>query len=406
MTKLKIFNDPVHGFIEVGEPLLLALIDHPYLQRLRRIRQLAFTSWVYPGAVHTRFNHVLGAMHLTRIALETLRSKGIALSNVEFEATLAAILLHDLGHAPFSHALERVLLPNINHEAVSRALIRSLNIKFFDNQLALALRIFDKRYSRHFLHQLVSSQLDMDRMDYLMRDSFFTGVSEGIVGTERIIKTLTVVNEHLVIEEKGIYSVEKFIIARRLMYWQVYLHKTVLASEKMLVNMMRRAKELYLEKKSLWLNESLAFFFSLSSDNQAELSDEALGYYVNLDDEDILYAMKQWQHHPDKILSELASRLLNRRLFKLRFQNEPIDTEVVAKYQREFATKNHLSVELAAYFIFAGEASNLAYLNSDEEPILILTKAGKITNIATASDISNIEALSKKVVKYYLCSPE
>ncbi|MCZ2355911.1 MAG: HD domain-containing protein [Bacteroidia bacterium] len=406
MAKLKIFNDPVHGFIEVGEPILLSLIDHPYLQRLRRIRQLAFTSWVYPGAVHTRFNHVLGAMHLTRTALETLRNKGIKLTDSEFEATLIAILLHDLGHPPFSHALERVLLPHFHHEELSKALIQNLNNHYFNQELTLALQIFSKQYSRPFLHQLVSSQLDMDRMDYLMRDSFFTGVSEGIVGTERIIKTLTVVNEQLVVEEKGIYSVEKFIIARRLMYWQVYLHKAVLASEKMLVNMVRRAKEIFLQNKPIWTNESLSFFFLLPQNQRIELTDEVLAHYTALDDEDILYAIKQWQHHPDRILSELANRLLNRRLLKLRFQNHPITPTEIAGLQAKFAQKNNLAPNLADFFVFAGEASNLAYLNSDEEPILILTKSGSLTNIATASDISNIEALAKKVVKYYICMPE
>lgn len=406
MAKLKIFNDPVHGFIEVGEPILLSLIDHPYLQRLRRIRQLAFTSWVYPGAVHTRFNHVLGAMHLTRTALETLRNKGIKLTDSEFEATLIAILLHDLGHPPFSHALERVLLPHFYHEELSKALIQNLNNHYFNQELTLALQIFSKQYSRPFLHQLVSSQLDMDRMDYLMRDSFFTGVSEGIVGTERIIKTLTVVNEQLVVEEKGIYSVEKFIIARRLMYWQVYLHKAVLASEKMLVNMVRRAKEIFLQNQPIWTNESLSFFFLLPQNQRIELTDEVLAHYTALDDEDILYAIKQWQHHPDRILSELANRLLNRRLLKLRFQNHPITPTEIAELQAKFAQKNNLAPNLADFFVFAGEASNLAYLNSDEEPILILTKSGSLTNIATASDISNIEALAKKVVKYYICMPE
>lgn len=402
-TPIKIFNDPVHGFIEVPKGILLDLINHPYVQRLRRIKQLALSSFVYPGAEHTRFNHALGAMHLTQQALNVLINKNIPISQEEYIATLIAILLHDIGHGPFSHALEHVLIPNLDHEIMSLELMKRLNAEF-KGELELALKIFNNEYPKYFLHQLVSSQLDMDRMDYLMRDSFFTGVVEGIVGTERIIKTLYVVDNQLVIEEKGIYSVEKFIVARRLMYWQVYLHKTAVTAETMLVNILKRVRQLFHQKGILWIDDNLKFFLSLN--HLDELDDETVGRFVNLEDMNILYAVQQWRYEKDKVLSDLCTRLLSRKLFKLQMQFTPFEDKIIKNKKSYFQQKYQLTEQDIPYYVYTGELSNQAYFSSDQEPILIAFKNGKLKSIHEASDISHFQGLAENVVKYYLVTPE
>ncbi len=399
MTPKKIFNDPVHGFIEVPKGILLDLIDSEIFQRLRRIRQLALTSLIYPGAVHSRFNHALGAMYLMQQALETLSSKGVDISPEEKEAAQIAILLHDLGHGPFSHALENVIIPGLHHETMSRRLMEKLNVQF-EGKLSLAIQIFEDKYSKKFLHQLVSGQLDMDRMDYLMRDSFFTGVAEGIVGTDRIIKTLHVRDNVLVVEHKGIYSVEKFIIARRLMYWQVYLHKAVISAEYMLVHILKRARFLQQSGENIWLNETLHWFFTHHSPESNYISQEAVEHFIKLDDEDILFALKQWQFSSDETLSSLCKGLLHRKLLKAKLQDTPFSDQEIARIQSQSGLSN------PEYFIFTGTVSNLAYLGNQKEPILIQYKEGKVLDLAQASDMHNIVALSLPVKKYFFCQPE
>ncbi len=399
MTPKKIFNDPVHGFIEVPKGILLDLIDSEIFQRLRRIRQLALTSLIYPGAVHSRFNHALGAMYLMQQALETLSSKGVDISPEEKEAAQIAILLHDLGHGPFSHALENVIIPGLHHETMSRKLMEKLNVEF-DGKLSLAIQIFQDEYPKKFLHQLVSGQLDMDRMDYLMRDSFFTGVAEGIVGTDRIIKTLHVRDNALVVEHKGIYSVEKFIIARRLMYWQVYLHKAVISAEYMLVHILKRARFLQQAGENIWLNETLHWFFTHHFPESTHISQDAVEHFIKLDDEDILYALKQWQFSSDETLSNLCKGLLHRKLLKAKLQDTPFSEEEIARIQSQSGLSN------PEYFIFTGTVSNLAYLGNQKEPILIQYKEGNVLDLAQASDMHNIVALSLPVKKYFFCHPE
>ena len=395
----KIFNDPVHGFIEVPRGILLELIDSSEFQRLRRIRQLALTSLIYPGALHTRFHHALGAMHLMKEALMVLKGKGIEIQEDEFLGAQIAILLHDIGHGPFSHALENVFLPGWSHEAMSIKLMHQLNRKY-EGALSLGIEIFENRYSRPFFHQLVSGQLDMDRMDYLMRDSYFTGVAEGTVGADRIIKTLMVVNDQLVVEQKGIYSVEKFIIARRLMYWQVYLHKAVIAAEYMLINILVRAKELFQQERLNWCNEPLSYFFQPAEHLENADDKDTLTYFLQLDDEDILYAIKQWQKDSDPILSRLCKGLLNRQLLKVRLQNEPVLSAEIEKAKENIPTSD------AHYLCFTGSVSNLAYLGDNKEPIGILSREGIIQNLAQASDSYNIEVLSSSVKKFFFCAPD
>lgn len=399
MTPKKIFNDPVHGFIEVPKGILLDLIDSEIFQRLRRIRQLALTSLIYPGAVHSRFNHALGAMYLMQQALETLSSKGIDISPEEKEAAQIAILLHDLGHGPFSHALENVIIPGLHHETMSRSLMDKLNDSY-GGKLSLAIQIFEDGYPKRFLHQLVSGQLDMDRMDYLMRDSFFTGVAEGIVGTDRIIKTLNVHDNSLVVEHKGIYSVEKFIIARRLMYWQVYLHKAVISAEYMLVHILKRARHLFLSGQPIWMNETLTWFFTHDFPDGQQIPAEAVEHFIRLDDEDILYGLKQWQFSQDETLAKLCKGLLHRKLLKARLQDTPFAESEVKELRAQSGLAD------AEYFVFTGSVSNLAYLGNQKEPILIQFKDGKVSDLAQASDMHNIEALSSPVKKYFLCWPE
>lgn len=408
---VKIFNDPVHGFIEVPTALL-PVLDHPVVQRLRRIKQMGGSSLVYSGAEHTRFSHAMGAMHLTRQALDTLRQKGHEISHQEYLATLAAILLHDVGHGPFSHALETVLVPGMHHERLSRALIQRLSGEIGE-MLPMALQIFDGSYPRRFLHQLISGQLDMDRMDYLVRDSFFTGVIEGSIGADRIIKTLDLARneadeEVLVVEEKGIYSVEQFLVARRVMYWQVYFHKTALAAECMLSGLLGRVRTVYQEGAQLYLPEHLRRLLSLSATELAEPGELLLDTFLALDDHDIWYAIKQWAlpNSPaiDPVVAELSSRLLTRRLLKLRFRGQPVPDDELAQ-ARSRAIAKGFAADTVAHFVFAGTVQNEAYRMADES-ILIRYKDGSLRTIIEASDLENLRALAEPVTKYYLVQPK
>ncbi|MEL6676021.1 MAG: HD domain-containing protein [Bacteroidota bacterium] len=400
----KIINDPVHGFIELPRGIILDLIDTPVFQRLRRIKQLGLSTLVYPGAVHTRFNHALGAMHLMRQALDVLKRKKVEISKKEYKAALIAILMHDVGHGPFSHALEHVIIPGLHHERLSLAMMRYLN-KQFKNKLSLAIDIFEGNYHRPFLHQLVSSQLDMDRMDYLVRDSFFTGVVEGMIGVDRIIKILNVFNEELVCEDKGIYSLEKFVVSRRLMYWQVYLHKAAMAAEHMLVHILKRVRALYEQGKPPFMDENLRFFFEHQVDHE-DISKEVIERYIQLDDNDIEFAVKKWQFEADKVLSELCQRLLSRNLLKIRISEAPFSEALIAEKKAAYQAAKNLNEEEAEYFFFTGKVTNQAYLENSNEPINIYYKSGKLTDLAEASDIRNVHALATSVVKYYACFPE
>jgi len=400
MTKHKIINDPVYGFITINNQLIFEIIAHPFYQRLRRIHQMALAYLVYPGAVHTRLHHSLGAYHLMCIALAELKSKGVEITNDEELAAKAAILLHDVGHGPFSHALEEELLSGIHHEELSLKIMQKMNLEF-NGQLDLAIQIFQNKYHKKFLHQLVSGQLDVDRMDYLTRDSFFTGVHEGVIGYDRIIKMLVVHNNELMVEEKGIYSIEKFLIARRLMYWQAYLHKAVLAAEEMLVKILRRAKEICLtDKDSLKTGSGTDYFlfeFSGIVDNNV------LDKFCEIDDIDFEFAIKKWSNHKDLILSTLCSRILNRQLFKLKLQSEEIDTIVLAKKQQEVAEKFNISIADATYFAFCGSISNTIYNTSDEK-INILFKDGTVKDISSIDNTLIHKTITATVKKNYICS--
>jgi len=400
----KIINDPVHGFIEIPRGILLNLIDTEVFQRLRRIRQLALSSLVYPGAVHSRFNHCIGAMHLTAEAMDTLRTKGVQISAEEYESTMIAILLHDIGHGPFSHALESVILQGLHHERMSKAIMEHLNQEF-GGRLELAIQIFEGKYHRNFLHQLVSSQLDMDRMDYLKRDSYFTGVVEGLVSVNRIIKTLNVVDDRIVVESKGIYSVEKFIVARRLMYWQVYLHRAVLAAEYMIVHILRRAKELRLSGYPLWMNDALEFLFSQPASADLEITPEVIQQYIELDDTDIMVAVKQWRKSGDKVLELLCENILRRSLLKARLQDEPFEAATTAELAQKFRNKYGLTEEEGRYLVFTGEVENSAYLPQKGEAIEILMKDGSICPLPAASDMQNLGGLDRPVKKHFICFP-
>jgi HD superfamily phosphohydrolase len=399
-SKRKIINDPVYGFITINTPLIFDTISHPCYQRLRRIQQMALANLVYPGAVHTRLHHSLGAYHLMCNAINELRSKGVYISLEEEDAAKAAILLHDVGHGPFSHALENVLTPGISHEELSLQIMHRIN-KDLNGALDMAIAMFTDEYPKAFLHQLISGQLDVDRMDYLTRDSFFTGVSEGVIGYDRILKMLVVHNNQLMIEEKGIYSVEKFLIARRQMYWQVYLHKTVLAAEMMLVKIIERANEIFSKNDvAIATGSSLDFFFGKFS---GEMNDEALDEFCCLDDTDVLFAIKKWSRHPDKILSLLCTGLLNRKLLKAHLQAEPlIATEVEALKQK--AVKDYqISYEEAGYLVFTGEASNTTYTLGAEH-INVLFKDGTVKNISQVDNPLIHHTLSSPVKKFYICS--
>jgi hypothetical protein len=400
----KIVNDPVHGFISIPDNILFKLIEHPYLQRLRRIKQLGLTSLVYPGAVHTRFQHTLGAFYLMGSAISVLRNKGHLISSDESTAAHAAILMHDIGHGPFSHALEQTLIENLNHEDISLLLMNRLN-EHFKGQLSQAIEIFKGQTDKLFLHQLVSSQLDMDRLDYLKRDSFFSGVSEGIIGSDRIIKMLEIKNNQLVIEAKGIYSIEKFLVARRLMYWQVYLHKTALVAEKMLINALRRAKYLSLNNTKVTAPPFLSTFLKnrfCTTDflnNQRILDD-----FTMLDDNDIMSALKLWRGHNDPVLSRLSSSLLNRDLLRIEISDTPFDKERLLALKKEKQIKN-IGLDEMDYFVFTDHISNSAY-NVGQENINILYKDGTTKDISFASDMLDHTAFAKTVNKYVLCYPK
>ena len=408
INKKKIINDPVLGFINLQSEIIFDLIEHPTFQRLRRIKQLGLSFLVFPGANHSRFEHALGASYLMRQAISVLRLKGHEITEAEAEAATAAILLHDIGHAPFSHVLENTLV-EISHEEISLLLMNQLN-QHFDGKLDLAILIFTNRYKKHFLHQLVSSQLDMDRLDYLNRDSFFTGVVEGTIGVERIIKMLNVWEDQLVVDEKGIYSIEKFLISRRLMYWQVYLHKAVVSAENLLINVLKRAKELALAGESVYSTPTLKVFLhhnftSADFKNNIEVEGKnILNWYSLLDDNDISISLKEWQSHPDLVLSSLAFSLNNRKLFKIQLHSSPVSKTAEEKILKEITqeiTKNSI---LSKYFLMSGEITNNAY-DKHNEKILVLDKTGKTKDIQQASDI-NLTALTKTVRKYYLCFPK
>ncbi|GCC51506.1 HD domain-containing protein [Chryseotalea sanaruensis] len=404
MNKKKIINDPVYGFIHIQSELIYDIIQHPYFQRLRHIKQLALANLVYPGAMHTRFQHALGAMHLMGRALENLRNKKVDISAEEMEAAQLAVLLHDIGHGPFSHALEESLLPSIEHESLSYLFMNALN-KEFKGALDLTLKIFRNSYKRKFFHQLVSSQLDMDRLDYLKRDCFFTGVEEGTIGVDRIIAMLTVHHNELVVEEKGIYSIENFITARRLMYWQVYLHKTSVAAERLLVNLINRAKHLAQSGQSIAASESLKIFLEKPvSFEEFKGKPQLLSHFGNLDDNDIWGAIKFWQNDPDKILSTLSRMLIERKLFRIKFSNAAIRKEDVNNV-KEAVSKHYKVLRAEAPYLFSyGFVSNEAY--TEGQKINILMKSGEVVDIAQASDLPSIQALSKTVKKNYLCWPK
>lgn len=405
MNKNKIINDPVYGFVSISSPLIFDLIAHPHVQRLRFIRQLGVSDFVYPGAVHTRFHHALGAMHLMGRALESLRKKNIDISEVEFEAAQVAILLHDIGHGPLSHSLEETLLPGIHHESLSYLFMKALN-KEFDGALDLALKIFRNSYHRKFFHQLVSSQLDIDRLDYLKRDSFFTGVMEGTIGIDRIIAMLHVHDDLLVVEEKGIFSIESFLQARRLMYWQVYLHKTAVSAERMVVNLVRRAQ--YLAQAGEKINGSDALLWFLK--NKFSLGEfthhpDALETFGQLDDNDIWGSVKLWRNHPDAILSGLCNRILQRDLFQIQLTAAPIKKSKIERVRLEIHQSFGVLRNDANYLFSHGTVSNEAYISGGQS-ISILMKNGKVVDMEEASDLPTIQAMSKIVKKNYLCWPK
>ena len=402
MNKKKIINDPVYGFISIPTELIFDLIEHPYFQRLRYIKQVGMTHLVYPGALHTRFHHALGAMHLMGLAIETLRNKGQEISAEEEEAVTIAILLHDIGHGPFSHALEESIVENISHEDISTMIMQRLNLQF-NGRLSMAINIFEGNYPHQFLHQLVSSQLDMDRMDYLNRDSFFTGVSEGVISSDRIIKMLNVVDDQVVVEEKGIYSIEKFLIARRLMYWQVYLHKTVIAAEQTLVKILKRSRELAVRGEEVFTTPALSKFLKKPVSRDAFMNeDHYLETFASLDDTDIMAAVKVWAMHDDFVLSKLCKDLIHRDLYKVDITNEPPDKAFIAKLTKSAVEKYNISEHEASYFVFEDTIHNKAYKPGDGN-IWILMKDGSIKDITAASDNSNLEALAKTVKKHILC---
>lgn len=410
MTKLrtnkrKIFNDPIYGFISIPYDIIFHLVEHPYFQRLRRITQLGLSNLVYPGALHTRFHHALGAMHLMGEAIEIIRSKGHEITDDEAIGVTIAILLHDIGHGPFSHALENTLVNKVHHEDLSLLIMERLN-KDFDGQLSLAIEIFTNKYHKKFLHQLVSSQLDMDRLDYLKRDSFYSGVSEGVIGSDRIIKMLEVVNDELVIEEKGIYSIEKFLVARRLMYWQVYLHKAVVSAEFILVNILRRAKELTEKGHQLFASPPLMAFLANHYTLQDFLANQSiLDQFTQLDDYDILGAIKVWCKHEDIVLAALCNAMVNRKLFKTKTSDLPTEPKTKEALVKLAAEYYQVPEDDAAYFVIDVPMSNNAY-SLQNESINILEKNGTIKDVSKASDNLNISALSKPVTKYFLCLPK
>lgn len=404
-NKRKIINDPVYGFVTIPSELIYDLIEHPSFQRLRRIKQLGLSNWVYPGALHTRFQHVIGAMSLTAQAVDLLRWKGVTISEEEKDAVCAAVLLHDMGHGPYSHTLEQVLIKGVHHEAISLAIMEKLNADM-DGRLSMAIAIFTNNYHRKFLHQLVSSQLDMDRLDYLRRDSFYTGVQEGVIGHDRIINMLNVYNDEMVIDEKGIYSIEKFLIARRLMYWQVYLHKTVIAAESLLVKIMERAVFLASQGEELFATPAFhTFLYERPTGEQFFNDSRFLTLYSQLDDYDVFTSVKVWCHHSDKILSMLCKQLVNRDLPKVSIQSEPFSATSIEAKRLAVASELGITVEEASYFVYSESVMNKAY-SPDGFTIKVLFRNGEVKDIADASDQYNISALANAVTKYFLCYPK
>ncbi|PJJ75138.1 hypothetical protein BXY57_0707 [Thermoflavifilum aggregans] len=402
--KQKIINDPVYGFIRIDDPVVFRVIEHPGYQRLRRIQQMALAHLVFPGAVHTRFQHSLGAYHLLSLALQELKNKGISISAGEETAVKLAVLLHDAGHGPFSHALEGQIVAGMPHEQISRLLMKQL-IMDADGPLEMALSIFDHTYPRPFLHQLVSSQLDVDRMDYLMRDSFYTGVAEGIIGYDRILKMLTVADDELMVEEKAIYSIEKFIIARRLMYWQVYLHKTVLSAETMLQKIIQRARELALQGISVPSSPALQFFLTLQNPADYPPS-EWLPLFCQLDDVDVLMAIKTWSTHSDPVLSWLSRALLNRQLFRLKLSPHPFDQPSISRLQQECLRQfPFLQEDTLHYFVYTGTASSYAY-NPTDENIRIISGQHRIRDISEVENSLINHTVSIPIKKFYICYPK
>ncbi len=401
-NKLKIFNDPIYGFITIPNTLIYDLIQHPYFQRLRRISQMGLSYLVYPGAHHTRFHHALGAMHMMQKAIEVLRFKEVKISKDEENALLIAILLHDIGHGPFSHAMEHSIVA-VHHEEISLLFMEQLN-REFEGQLSLAIQVFKGEYHRKFMLQLISSQLDMDRMDYLKRDSFYSGVAEGNINSDRLIQMLNVVDDVLVMEEKGIYSIEKFLMARRLMYWQAYLHKTSLVAELTLTKALKRAKELM--HKGISVESSNPFKYFMDNNitfNSFSIDD--LNTFAQLDDFDIISALKAWQYHEDFILSSLSKMIINRDLPKIKLSSDKFPKEVLNEYLTAFSKQNNVSIQDASYFIFKGKIKNQAY-SKEAEPIRILKKDKSIEDVVEASDHLNLKALSKPVTKYFICFPK
>ena len=402
INKRKIINDPVYGFINITSELIYDLIEHPYYQRLRRIKQLGMAEYVYPGALHTRFHHALGAMHLMQEALQTLSQKGHHISEDELESAQIAILLHDIGHGPFSHVLEHHILNQVPHEEISFLLMKELN-RQFEGKLSMAINMFTNNYARPFFNQLISSQLDVDRMDYLNRDSFFTGVREGNIGAERILKMLDIVDNQLVVEQKGIYSVENFLTARRLMYWQVYLHKTSICAETMLSQIIRRARELIKQGVELFTTENFGLFLR----NEVSLTEfqsdkKYLQAFTEMDDHDVWACIKVWTKHADTLLSSICAKLLDRKLYKIIISEEPFEDSFLEKIKNDFLAQEGINEDNLPYFMVQGTISNEAYL-SEKQAINILTKNKLVIDIADASDLPTIKALSNVVKKYYIC---
>lgn len=398
----KIINDPVHGFISIDNDILLRVLDHPYMQRLRRIRQLGMTNLVYPGAQHTRLQHALGAMHLIQLAIDTLRNKGCAIDNDEYIAATAAMLMHDIGHGPFSHVLEHSIVQSIDHETISEILMNRIN-NDLDGQLKQAIDTFNGK-CKPFLHQLISSQLDTDRLDYLKRDSFFSGVTEGTIGSDRIIKMLNVDNDELVVEAKGIYSIEKFLIARRLMYWQVYLHKTVVAAELMLKQILRRAKLLAREARCPEAPEQLAYFLNNDIDADSFDNDVTINQFTLLDDTDILSSVKVWTKSSDRCLAMLATWFLNRRIFKIETSREPFAPEKIDDVRREIKKQFDIDDDICSYFVLDGQVSNKTYTLGNDR-INIMFAHNDVRDISQVSDMLNLEALNNNDHRFFLCYP-
>lgn len=405
LNKKKILNDPIYGFITIPNELTFDLIEHPYFQRLRRITQLGLTYLVYPGAYHTRFHHALGAMHLMQQAVRVLRSKDVEITDEEAEAVYIGILLHDVGHGPFSHALETCIVPGVQHERISLSIMEKLNKKF-PGKLTLAMEIFRNEYPKKFLHQLISGQLDMDRLDYLRRDSFYSGVSEGQVGTERLLKMLNVANDQLVLDAKAVYSVEKFLVARRLMYWQVYLHKTVLVAEYILMNILRRAKDLILQGQKLFSTKAFDVFLKANlSPDEFYTDDDLLEQFTDLDDTDIMASIKEWKTHDDRILARLSVALIDRRLFRIELSSVPFSEDVIAHYKAEVCEKYNIESHEADYMVYVDRITNNLY-DPKKDSIKLLYRDGSLKDVADASDHLHWASLQGEVTKYILIYPK